>query len=232
MAREDSVLDPIERRRKRNILRHLPATDFTFGIQNIFIPPESDSYSNDGQSLFLPEIEGGRMMLRLLGGMDATESAVVSGSKDMKSEFVTEGIKLIADFEIPSLVMNSDTFVKEFPELDIMDGVKLHTHLSGVIGGTVKAHLRPQKLTAALSTTGPNVFNPLEAYEIDFSRSALTIKMREFSNTLGHRRVMFPAESTFKIKVIESVVDMGFEGTLQVLIFDIFECIQSKLIYL
>ena len=53
MAREDSVIDPVERSRKRNILRHLPATNFTFGIQNVFIPPESDSYSDDGQSCLL-----------------------------------------------------------------------------------------------------------------------------------------------------------------------------------
>jgi hypothetical protein len=210
-AREDSVLDPIERRRKRNILRHLPATDFTFGIQNIFIPPESDSYSDDGQSLFLPEIEGGRMMVRFLGGMDVPDVASV-GSNATAAEAVSDGIKLVADFEIPSLVMNIDTFVKEFPELDIREGVKLHTLLSGMIGGSVKAHLRPQKLTAPLSTIGPNVFNPLEAYEIDFSRSSLSLKMKEFSNTLGHRRVMFPAESTFQIKVVESIVDMGFEG--------------------
>lgn len=210
-AREDSVLDPIERRRKRNILRHLPATDFTFGIQNIYIPPESDSYSDDGQSLFLPEIEGGRMMVRFLGGMDESEAASV-GSNATAAEAVSDGIKLVADFEIPSLVMNAETSVKEFPELDIHEGVKLHTLLSGVIGGSVKAHLRPQKLTAPLSTMGPNVFNPLEAYEIDFSRSSLSVKMKEFSNTIGHRRVMFPAETTFQIKVVESVVDMGFEG--------------------
>lgn len=210
-AREDSVLDPIERRRKRNILRHLPAIDFTFGIQNIYIPNESDSYSDDGQSLFLPEIEGGRMMIRFLGGMDETEESSV-GSTGTFIGAVSDGIMLVADFEVPALVMNVDSFVKEFPELDILEGARLHTLLSGLIGGSIKAHLRPQKHSSVAVTTGPNVFNPLEAYEIDFSRSSLSVKMKEFSSTLGHRRVMFPAETTFYINVLESVVDMGFEG--------------------
>ena len=211
-AREDSVLDPIERRRKRNILRHLPAIDFTFGIQNIYIPTESDSYSDDGQSLFLPEVEGGRMMIRFLGGMDESEELSV-GSTGTAAEAVSDGIILVADFEVPSLVMNVDSFVKEFPELDIREGARLHTLLSGLISGSIKAHLRPQKLSSVTVTTGPNVFNPLEAYEIDFSRSSLSVKMKEFSSTLGHRRIMFPAETTFYINVLQSVVDMGFEGS-------------------
>jgi len=210
-AREDSILDPSERRRKRNILRHLPATDFTFGIQRVYIPPESDSYSDDGLSTFLPEMEGGRMMVRFLGGMAVSDSASV-GSSASVPETVYDGIKLVADFEIPSLVMNIDSNVNEFPELDIRENAKLHTFLSGVIGGSVKAHLRPQNLTEPPSTMGKNVFNPLEAYEVSFSQSSLSVKMKEFSNTLDHRRVMFPAESTFQIHVIESVVDMGFEG--------------------
>lgn len=215
MAREDSVIDPIERSRKRNILRHLPATNFTFGIQNIYIPPESDSYSDDGQSLLQPEMDGGRMIVRFLGGMQDTEvDTSNSNDSQMSVESVSSGIKLVADFEIPSLVTNSETFVKEFPELEIFEGVKLQTHMSGVIGGSIHAHLRPQSTDGSsnISTTGPNVLNPLEAYEIDFSNSSLLIKMREFSSTLGHRRVMFPAETTFHINIEESVVDMGFEG--------------------
>ena len=210
-AREDSILDPSERRRKRNVLRHLPATDFTFGIQRVYIPPESDSYSDDGLSTFLPEMEGGRMMVRFLGGMAVSDTASV-GSSASVPEAVYDGIKLVADFEIPSLVMNIDSNVNEFPELDIRENAKLHTFLSGVIGGSVKAHLRPQNLNEPQSTMGKNVFNPLEAYEVSFSQSSLSVKMKEFSNTLDHRRVMFPAESTFQIQVIESVVDMGFEG--------------------
>lgn len=73
-ARENAVLDPNERRRKRNILRHLPCIDFTFGIQNIFIPPESNSYSDDGQTLLIPELEGGRMMVHFLGGIDPSDT--------------------------------------------------------------------------------------------------------------------------------------------------------------
>jgi hypothetical protein len=206
MAREDSILDPSERKRKRNILRHLPATDFTCGVQNIYIPVESQCYTDDGQSLLIPEMEGGRMMLRFLGGVES-ESEALDGPDLM------EGIQLIADFEVPSLVTNSETYVKEYPELDINEGVKLLTHFSGVIGGSIKAHLRPERTNlSSVSTVGPNVFNPLEAYEIDFSTTSLSVKMKEFSTMLGHRRVMFPAESTFQFRVIESVVDMGFEG--------------------
>jgi hypothetical protein len=100
--------------------------------------------------------------------------------------------------------------------------VKLRTSFLGIILGSVKAHLRPQssllvakqvKTNTLITTTGPNVFNPLEAYEIDFSGSSVSLKVKEYSTTLGHRRIMFPAESTFSIQVAESVVDMGFEGT-------------------
>jgi hypothetical protein len=214
-AREDAVLDPIERRRKRNILRHLPCTDFTFGIQNIYIPQESSSYSDDGQTLFLPEVEGGRMMVRLLGGIQDTVANVGSFDKSGQSasaQGVLEGIKVVADFEIASLILQTEGAVKEFPELDIFEGVKFRQVLSGIIGGSIRAHLRPQNLTGPLSTTGPNIFNPLEAYEIDFARSSLSVKMKEYSASLGHRRIIFPAESTFVVTILESVVDMGFEG--------------------
>ena len=207
-AREHAVLDPIERRRKRNILRHLPATDFTFGIQNVYMPPESSSYSDDGLTLFLPELEGGRMMVRFLGGTkdDSDDTSTKTGPR--KLETVSEGIKVVADFEVASLVLQTEGVVKEFPELDIFEGVKLRTNLSGIIGGSIRAHLRPQKLTGPVSTTGPNYFNPLEAYEIDFSQSSLSVKMKEYSAALGHRRVIFPAESTFVVTVLESVVDV------------------------
>jgi hypothetical protein len=66
-----------------------------------------------------------------------------------------------------------------------------------------------------LSTTGPNIFNPLEAYEIDFSASSLSVKIKEWSATLGHRRVIMPTESSFIVKVVESVVDMSMEGKTQ-----------------
>jgi hypothetical protein len=54
-VREGALLDPCERRQKRNILRHLPVVDLTFGIQNCYIPPASMSYSDDGQTRCLPE---------------------------------------------------------------------------------------------------------------------------------------------------------------------------------
>lgn len=215
-ARENAVLDPDEMNRKRNILRHLPATDFHFGIQNISIPAESNSYSDDGQTLYVPELERGRMRVHLLGGIEPSSEERSHSSTHSGVEAVGDGVQLIADFEAPSLLMRTDGLVKEFPELDIFEGVRLRTNLHGIISGSVRAHLRPQKMVSVVSsTTGPNIFNPLEAYEIDFSRSNLSVKMKEYTVSLGHRRVIFPSESTFVVSVIESIVDMGFEGKTQ-----------------
>jgi hypothetical protein len=75
--------------------------------------------------------------------------------------------------------------------------------------------LRHQALSTSLSTTGPNIFNPLEAYEMDFSASSLSVKIKEWSATLGHRRVIMPTESSFIVKVVESCVDMSMEGKTQ-----------------
>jgi hypothetical protein len=217
-AREDAVLDPIERKRKRNILCHLPAADFTAGVHNIFIPQESNSFSDDGLTLFVPYVDGGRLKIRLIGGIEDELNSVggsVTSGFNPSPEEVYEGIKVIADFEVPSLVLNSEGSVGEFPELEIFEGSKLRTHLSGVVWGSIRAHLRPQQIGAVITTTGPNIFNPLEAYEIDCSGSNLSMKIKEYTATLGHRRIIFPAESTVGIQVVESVVDMGFEGKTQ-----------------
>lgn len=222
-AREGALLDPCERRQKRNILRHLPVVDFTFGIQNCYIPPASNSYSDDGQTRCLPEMEGGRIMVRFLGGMEASHqqlSKATSDNTNNKSRgsglsSVSEGIKVVADFGIASIVLNNESNVKEFPELDIFEGTKLRTLLSAKIIGSIHTHLRPQKLSTSITTIGPNIFNPLEAYEIDFSGSSLYAKIKESSTTLGHRRVIIPTETTFRLKVVESVVDMALEGTTQ-----------------
>lgn len=215
-AREKAVLDPKEMNKKRNILRHQPATDFHFGIQNIFIPPESESYSDDGQTLFLPKLEKGQMRIHVIGGIDKTEDhSVASSMASVCHEPLDDGIRIIAEFEAPSLHLRSEGPVKEFPELDIFDGVKLKTNLHGMLSGSLRAHLRPQHFSGCMSTTGPNVFNPLEAYEIDFSGSSGSIKMKEYTVSIGHRRIIFPSESTFVVNVIESIVDMGFEGKTQ-----------------
>jgi hypothetical protein len=87
--------------------------------------------------------------------------------------------------------------------------------LSGGLTGRISSHLRHQAFSNSLSTTGPNIFNPLEAYEIDFSASSLSVKIKEWSATLGHRRVIMPTESSFIVKVVESVVDMSMEGKTQ-----------------
>jgi hypothetical protein len=208
-ARENAVLDPMERRRKRNVLRHLPTVDFTLGVENVYIPPESRSYSDDGQTLFLPDLEGGRIMARVLGGIHTKDQS------ETPSDAVYEGVKVIADFEVSTLNLTTQGNMKEFPELDIFEGVKLRTKLAGIIGGSISAHLRPQHFDSLFDTTGRNVFNPLEAYEIEFSGSNISVKMKEFTAALGHRRIIFPTESTFVINVIESVVDMGFEGRTQ-----------------
>lgn len=218
-ARKHAVLDPMERKRKRNILRHLPAIDFTFGIQNSYIPPESHSYTDDGQARSLPAMEGGRIMVRFLGGIQEEkkeQEIILMPTGDIRmseSESpVAEGIKVVADVGFSSIVLNSETSMKEFPELEIFEGAKLRALTSGKLGGYIKCHLRPQKLASSLSTTGPNIFNPLEAYEIDFSGSSFSVRLKESSTSLGHRRIIMPAETTIKVKVVESIVDMAMEG--------------------
>jgi len=210
-ARAGALFDPCEYGRKRNILLHLPAVDFTFGVQNIFIPPESMSYSDDGQARCIPEMEGGRMTARLLGGTGDDEER--DGDDDSSAvKPVKEGIKFLADFGIGSFTLTNETDVKEFPELDIFEGAKLRSLVSGAMSGSAGAHLRPQKLSSKVSSTGPNIFNPLEAYEVEFSGSNISLRMKEMTASLGHRRLIIPTETTLSIKVVESVVDMSAEG--------------------
>lgn len=221
-ARQHAVMDPKERRRKRNILRHLPAIDITAGIQNSYIPPESNSYTDDGQTRSLPEMEGGRIMMRFLGGIQddkgsltetvATGLSIDDSDGEPDEKPVSEGIKLVADFGFQSIVLNSETIVKDFPELDIFEGTKLRALTSAKVGGSIRCHLRPQKMLPSFSTIGPNMFNPLEAYEIDCSGSALNVRIKESMTSLGHRRVIIPTETTVKVKVVESIVDMTMEG--------------------
>ena len=172
-------------------------------------------------------MDGARLRVRLLGGIEPKEDDTEEESLGMSLENtqrddsfactespVKEGIKVLADFGVSNIVLNSETSVKEFPELDIFEGTKLRAFTSGKLGGNVKCHLRPQNLTSVkvATTTGPNIFNPLEAYEIDFSGSNLSVKIRESTTSLGHRRVIIPAETTVKLQVVESVVDMTMEG--------------------
>jgi hypothetical protein len=211
-ARENAALDPIERKQKRNVLKHLPAVDFTFGVQNGFIPPESNSYMDDGQTRTLPKMDGARLAVQILGGIDQMkdENQSISTMKDTKN--MVEGIKMVADFGVLSIVLDSETTVKEFPELEIFEGTKLRTYTSGKLGGSVKCHLKPQKLTPSVTTTGPNIFNPLEAYEVDSSGSNFSVRLKESTTSLGHRRLIIPSETTVKLRVVESVVDMSMEG--------------------
>lgn len=215
-AREGAMADPTELARKRNILRHLPAVDFTFGIQNVFIPLESLSYSDDGQTKCTPELENGRMMIRIIGGSERSGKSELHNDETNESRpegaAVSDGIKLIADIGVGALALNNESQVKEFPELDIFEGTKLVSLLSGELTARISSHLRPQILSKALTTTGPNIFNPLEAFEIDFSGSSLSFKIKESTATLGHRRVIIPTESIIIVKVNESIVDMAFEG--------------------
>jgi hypothetical protein len=223
-ARENASLDPIERRQKRNILRHLPAIDFTFGVHNGYIPIESNSYTDDGQTKTLPAVDGARIMVRFIGGIEHKQHhedfAGHAIYNDHQGDGLTvnaeapveEGIKVVADIGVSSIVLNSETSCGEFPELEIYEGTKLRSFTSAKLGGNVTCHLKPQELSSILNPAGPNIFNPLEAYEIDFSGSNLSACIRESTMSLGHRRVIIPTETTVKIKVVESVVDMTMEG--------------------
>jgi len=223
-ARENATLDPIERKQKRNVLKHLPAVDFTFGVQNGFIPVESNSYMDDGQTRTLPKMDGARLEVQILGGIDhlKDDNKTFLAVKDMKNEIgktgitrdyvVEEGIKVIADFGVQSIILDSETNIKEFPELEIFEGTKLRAYTSGKLGGSVKCYLKPQNFTPSVTSTGPNLFNPLEAYEIDFSGSNFSLRLRESTTSLGHRRIIIPSETTIKLRVVESIVDMSMEG--------------------
>jgi hypothetical protein len=111
-AREGAVLDPSEASRKRNILRHLPAVDFIFGVQNIFIPVDSLSYSDDGITRCTPEMENGRMKVRVIGGPQSHDTIGDDRTSPSQS-IVIDGIKLIADFSVGSLSLHNDAKVTE-----------------------------------------------------------------------------------------------------------------------
>ena len=226
-ARENAALDPIERQQKRNVLRHLPAIDFTFGVNNCFIPPESNSFTDDGQTKTIPSMDGGRLMVRFLGGIEQKENARNVGGRNINLSIpaanslieeppVDQGIKVVADIGVSSIILDSETSVKEFPELDVFEGTKLRSFTSADLGGNVKFHLKPMKLTATPDSAGPNIFNPLEAYEIDFSGSSVSTRIREAIMSLGHRRIIVPTETTIKARVVESRVDMTFYGQTDV----------------
>ena len=131
-ARENSTLNPYEKKRKRNILRHLPAVDFTCGIQNLFIPEESNSYSDDGQNICLPQLKGGRMTIRVIGGLEkSADRAIDNQNKDYENKdvfydsnkaddtfshqfwSVTDGIKMVADFGVTSFTLNNECPINE-----------------------------------------------------------------------------------------------------------------------
>ena len=76
--------------------------------------------------------------------------------------------------------------------------------------------MRPQDISnQSIGSLGKNIFNPLEAYEIDFSGSSVGLKLKEGNSTLGHRRIILPAESSFGLVIQHSVVDMALDGRTQ-----------------
>jgi hypothetical protein len=168
-------------------------------------------------------MSGGRIMVRMLGGIKQEEQEQDEAYLDIGMPLedsqsaehgapVADGIKVVANIGVSSIVLNSETSVKEFPELDIFEGTKLRNISSGKLGGSIHCHLRPQQIATSMTTAGPNIFNPLEAYEIDFSGSTLHVRVKESTTSLGHRRIIIPTETTIKVKVVESVIDMALEG--------------------
>ena len=134
-AREGAIMNPLETFRKRNILRHLPAVDFTCGIGNAFIPESSMSFSDDGITNYIPELQGGRINIRIVGGFEKDKDAdIVVDSNSASSStanvantsatdsfvdeqdgvvLVTEGIKFITDFGCTSFTLRSSSAVDE-----------------------------------------------------------------------------------------------------------------------
>ena len=91
------------------------------------------------------------------------------------------------------------------------------SHLSGTTDGSIMVHLRPQHMqkTSVSSSVGKRISNPLEQWEIDFSGSKVSLKCKEANATLGHRRLIIPSESSFGVSIVDSVVDMAFDGRTQ-----------------
>ena len=105
-------------------MKHLPAIDFTAGIQNIFIPEESMSYSDDAQTKCIPELFGGQMMVRVTGGFEEVNrlsktgetnppASSVSSKKlapsrqESQDLYVSDGINVLLDFGIDSVALNN-----------------------------------------------------------------------------------------------------------------------------
>lgn len=231
-ARDNSILDTGELQRKRNILKHLPAVDFTAGIQNIFIPEESMSYSDDAQTKCIPELFGGQMMVRVTGGFEEVDRLVKTGESTAPTSsvsskklapsrqespdlYVSDGINVLLDFGIDSVALNNQTNVNEFPELDIFEDQKLISTIAGSVYGTIGFHLRPQNLDDVTRSISRNFLNPLEAYEIDFTGSNVSVKLSEANATLGHRRLIIPSETTIGVHIVNSIVDMSFDGNTE-----------------
>jgi hypothetical protein len=107
-AREGSVLNPYEPTRKRNLLKHVPAIDFTAGIHNAFIPEQSLSYIDDGISKIIPQMKNGRMAVRITGGFMEETSLGREGGKSMK-----DVVKVVVDFGIGFFSLYDETKVNE-----------------------------------------------------------------------------------------------------------------------
>ena len=113
-AKEDSVFDVILRKRKRDILRHLPVIDVTAGVQNVYIPTQSMSFSDDGQTRYVPELSGGRISFRILGGSELHDFKSTSTSSNIDEDINDiMGIKVFADFGTNSVVITSDSKISE-----------------------------------------------------------------------------------------------------------------------
>jgi len=139
-------------------------------------------------------------MFRALGGLDESTTS----RKSLKSS-VLEGIKFIADFGVSSFASASETKVNEFPELEIFEGSRLCSFILGTFDGSVTCHLRPQPLSSGLksSSSGPNVFNPLEAYELDFSGSSVALRLKEASFNL----VRIREHGAIHVRTFEAIID-------------------------
>jgi hypothetical protein len=256
-----SILNPFAPTRKRNLLRHIPATDVTIGINNAFIPEQALCFIDDGNSAIVPEMRGGKMTVRALGGFLARQQQQQQQQpRSMRSSLLcnnraTSGIKLIGDFGIGHFALRNETKMNEFPELEIFEGDKLVSSTLGTCHGRMILHLRPHSHFGVLQEEedegepngdsetlnqrggGPieqdregerssfinhkisllDRHNLLDSYEIGFSGSFVSLKLKEMVATLGHRRVIVPSESTIKIQVIESVVNMAFGKCIFVL---------------
>ena len=141
------------------------------------------SYSDDGQTVNYPALQGGQIVLRFVGGTmdekrceDKNTNHNEYDSSNLENLCVADSVKVLMNFGIGSLVTKSEANVNEFLELDILEHQKNYSIVSGTINSRIGVHLRPQLDLRKVMIV---IRNPLEELEIDISGSLVEFTVKE-----------------------------------------------------